>query len=340
MKATILLAIVCIATVMARQPNSYEWEQYKRQHGKVYEAPEEDARRFSLFLASRELIREHNSNERASYKLGLNHMADWSHEERVLLKGLGHDRIRSQKKHAEPSTDHQFLQGLLASPHPPPAEFDWRKVPNRVGPVRDQGRCAGASFAFATTGVLEGQQVVRNFTNELVTLSEQDLLECSVSNEQSCDEGGLMSDALGDIAKMGGIESAKDYPYTGLDDTKCEFNKSKVVMTVSGSMDFPNWWRVDDVLKGSVSSFGPIAIGLDACPGFIHYKSGIFNDPSCVHHLNYGALVVGYGQDPVEGLYWIVKTSWSEKWGEKGYAKVKHGVCQIGALSTIPTFDQ
>lgn len=306
MKAIVLLGIVCIVTVVARQPNLYEWEQYKREHGKMYETPEEDARRFSLFLASKELIRQHNSNDRASYKLGLNHMVDWTQEERVQFNGLRHGTIGLQKRDAEQSKGYQFVQELLANQNPPPAEVDWRKVPNRVGPVKDQGKCAGAAFAFATTGVLEGQQVVRNFTKELIPLSEQDLLGCSVSNEQSCTEGGLMSDALKDIAKMGGIESEKDYPYTGLDNTTCEFNKGKAVMTVSGSLDFPNWWRVNDVLKGSVAGFGPIAIGLDACQGFIHYKSGIFNDPSCIHHLNYGALVVGYGQDPVEGLYWIV----------------------------------
>uniref|UniRef100_A0A6G1S8K2 Cathepsin L n=1 Tax=Aceria tosichella TaxID=561515 RepID=A0A6G1S8K2_9ACAR len=338
MKASILLVLVCLAAiselVLARRSSLHEWRQYKRQHGKIYETPEEEGHRFSLFLATKEYIRQHNTNDQVSYKLGLNHMADWTQEERASLKGLRYDPIEHERR-LEASRNDPFLQAILDDPAPVPAEVDWRKVPNRVTEVKDQGQCGGC-WAFASTGVLEGQQVVRNFTKTLVPLSEQDLIDCSQQN-MGCD-GGLMSLAFSDVESTGGIENEIDYPFKGDDGVNCSLKKDKIVMTDSGSVDLPQ--HNEQIIKATVSKYGPVSTGIFASPKFQYYTSGVFNDPDCNDKLDHAVLIVGYGKDPKEGDFWIVKNSWSDAWGDKGYIKMKFGICGIGKMSTIAKFDK
>ncbi|KAJ0795106.1 putative fruit bromelain [Helianthus annuus] len=74
--------------------------------------------------------------------------------------------------------------------------------------------------------------------------------------------------------------------------------------------------------------------------GFMFYKEGIFSGP-CGMELCHAMLLVGYDQDPDGTKYWIVKNSWGEGWGEKGYIRMLRGteiqgVCNMYGHSNFP----
>ena len=345
-----VIALVCLLVVAQLSQaavsgrHQAEWMAYKLKHGKSYASQVEDASRMANFLATKGRVDRHNAQSGNTYVMGLNHMADWSSKERAQLNGFRLDPNSLKISVAQMADSEAYLAKILGSSGAPiPEEMDWRQVPGRVGPVGDQGPC-GSCWAFSTVGLLEGQEVVRNVTKtSVIGLSEQELVDCSKPNNLGC-MGGSIEDALNDIARLGGIESDKDYPYKGKDQ-KCSLDTKKVVLVNSGSVLLPQ--GDEEKLKETVATYGPVSIAIYASDNFHFYESGVLNDHYCTIDediwldLNHALLIVGYGTDPKQGDFWILKNSWSEYFGEQGYVRIKRGVnmCGIALLPTIAKFD-
>lgn len=77
----------------------------------------------------------------------------------------------------------------------------------------------GSCWAFSTVATVEAINQIVN--GELITLSEQELVDCDKSYNLGCD-GGLMDYAFEFIISNGGMDSDSDYPYRGVD-SKCDF---------------------------------------------------------------------------------------------------------------------
>uniref|UniRef100_A0AC34RAK3 Peptidase C1A papain C-terminal domain-containing protein n=1 Tax=Panagrolaimus sp. JU765 TaxID=591449 RepID=A0AC34RAK3_9BILA len=63
-----------------------------------------------------------------------------------------------------------------------------------------------------------------------------------------------------------------------------------------------------------------------------YYRSGIFSVPNCKGTMvGYHAMsIVGYTQD-----YWIIKNSWSSRWGENGFIRFKRGINLCGLADEV-----
>lgn len=97
-----------------------------------------------------------------------------------------------------------------------------------------------------------------------------------------------------------------------------------------------NYYTFDLITFSLLGTRGPVSVGINGNDIKL-YGGGIFDKPDCSKVLNHAVLAVGYGaKDKQE--YWIVKNSWSKKWGEEGYiymSRNKDKQCGIGQFQVL-----
>jgi C1A family cysteine protease len=309
------LALISAIAPLSTQEYEYLFTAWVNEYGKSYETAE-FFNRFNVFKANLDIIREHNSKN-MSYTMGMNEFGDMTWEE-FRASYIGGYKPRTD------SVRSKFANSVETRPTPStvPASLDWRNNNGHsyVTPVKNQGQC-GSCWSFSTTGSVEGAHAIA--TGTLVSLSEQQLMDCSVPEGDHGCNGGLMDDAFEFIIKNGGICSEASYPYKGVNG-KCQ--PCTAVAKITSYTDNPS--KNENNLMTLIQQ-GPISIAIEADQNaFQFYKSGVFS-AACGQNLDHGVLIVGYGTLSSKN-YWIVKNSWGASWGDAGYILMVRGKDECG----------
>jgi len=313
-----LLVLFFVATFASFE----QWSAFKSEHNKFYATVEEHNKRYEIFQKNLDFVQSHDAVERG-FTVSMNKFGDLTGcEFKMMMNGL--NITRNPQKHF-PIQNQQPLADIV----------DWR-TKGAVTGVKNQGQC-GSCWSFSATGSMEGAHQIA--TGRLVSLSEQNLVDCSVPEGNMGCNGGLMDQAFDYVIKnRNGIDTEASYPYQAQGPLTCRFKAAQVATHITGYYDIPS--GSEAALQTAVTK-NPTSVAIDAShQSFQFYSGGIYYEPACSSsQLDHGVLAVGYGSQGSLN-YWIVKNSWGTGWGMKGYinmSKNRNNNCGIATAASYPT---
>jgi C1A family cysteine protease len=234
-----------------------------------------------------------------------------------------------------------------------PSSFDWRSYNGHsyIGPVRNQGNC-GSCYSFAANATAEGVYnfATGNYDGNCIDLSESFIMWCLGKVTQygqhfsGCVGADLTYYELQALVDSGATYEA-NFPYQTTDPVVCtHWNDPRV--------HFNDWYRVgcSDIagIKTAIMTYGVVDAAVIVTAAFNNYTGGVYSDTytSCNSSYceytptNHAIALVGWGVDPVEGEYWILRNSWGSNWGEGGYMRIKttsaRVACEVAYLVYNP----
>lgn len=346
-----------LASVQAISPSKLlleEWETWKLTHHKTYGNElfgslgnmvnehhsmygQEEGFRMKIWMENRAKIERHNRRAvqgMKSYHLAMNQFGDLlPHEFVSIVNGY-----KRQDAFNSTLTKTPFQGALFLAPahvDSLPDSVDWRTL-GAVTAVKDQGHC-GSCWSFSTTGALEAMH--HRATGNLISLSEQNLIDCSSKYGNRGCNGGLMEAAFQYIKDNGGIDTESSYPYEARDDY-CRYSPRYKGATDIGFVDIE--MGNEQALKTAIATQGPCSVAIDASHHTLQfYSKGVYREQECnPRRLDHGVLVVGYGIDDDSGSdFWLIKNSWGETWGLQGYVKIarnEDNMCGVATSASYP----
>jgi len=287
---------------------------------------EEFIQRFYIFKSNSDFIRYENTLGR-DWTLGINQYTDLTREEFKQLYLMDDFVVPTERK---------YPAELIKNVKVPPA-IDWR-TQGAVTEVKNQGTCKGG-YAFSTTGAIEGIWKIAG--NNLVSLSEQQLISCSSAYGNRACSQGYPDYCYEYISALGGITSETIYPFTAGNNVVNSCIPTLASQRIARINGYYNVNANDPAQLIAAIVQQPISVGVEADQYVWQYYSGGIITSNCGNDINHFALVVAYNIT-ASTPYYVVKNSWGSSWGMNGYVNIAitghQGVCGIQIIPSYPTF--
>lgn len=210
-----------------------------------------------------------------------------------------------------------------------PKRHDWAEVYD-FGDIVHQGTCAGC-WAYSTAAVVEAANAIANGAHR--RLSPYALIDCD-NLDHGCATGNMASAYAWIQTSRHGIPPLERYPSRaamGCDRASLGKAPGRNVRT-EGYCDLPVLSRDSERQLLEALWQQPVAVGVN-----IHalqfYESGIVRREDCppadknpLKAINHAAVLTGWGHDDkTDTYYWILRNTYGDHWGEKGYARLAFG---------------
>lgn len=340
---------------MTLEAQKESFQKFMRDHEKAYSSKKEEESRFSTFRENLAVIHRRRSQFKNAV-FNINKYADLSESEFRKMRSKPYKADVLAKSCLAHGVTREEEVNRLRALKEPPAEFSW-KSKGVVTPVKNQGAC-GSCWTFSTTGAIESANAIK--TGKLISLSEQEIVDCSHACTEEPPYGKVCNDGCGggwpwgamtDLKAWKGSATEAEYPYLGVTST-CKRNSSMHTAPISnytclsGTVASDNGPANEKDMVNYCFAHGPLSIAMDASP--LQFYFGGVVDPwdswDCSStSLDHALLIVGWGTYDSylwgEQPYWLIKNSWGADWGESGYFKLYRGsnMCGVAAAVTHPT---
>jgi len=294
-------------------------------HKKAYKSTEEEEIRFSIFKKNLKRIAKMNLESKGGNNFGITQFSD------LTISEFSH--LYLMPKRPIPDITESSVLKTNYTNVKIPEQWDWRVdgLVNGVScitPVKNQGQC-GSCWAFSATEENESMNFLeKNSGSKPKLLSVQQIVDCD-TKAYGCD-GGWTYVAYEYIMSAGGQDSMDSYPYTAKDG-QCKFKQDDIEAKID-AWNYVTKDKDETVMKNFIGTTGPLSICVDAS-SWQFYSGGVLK--TCGKAIDHCVQLVGYTKsDGVEA--WIVRNSWGESWGIKGYILLEYGkdMCAMAQVAT------